>query len=518
MNLWVKRTGQLLLAALFLMACEDESVFLGFKGNSRFNVKYQEFPVGQGAVVGIDPELTDQATGSRRLLMGEHTDLVVGTIRTEAFAEFLPVLTSKLAQKEDHTYVYDSITIQLRLDGYTYGLSSSNFGTGKFSIRRITEDDPLNIRQEYYTIPGTNKEVLVNVANRYYSNSTVSYADEVDAIGETRFEQIFRFEGEDRRSATSITREKLEKRDTLVTYARLDDDFGLELFNVALNNDNEELSNATKFRSRFKGLAFIPEGCNAVYGVDASSNFSQIRLYYHSELAGANVDTLARDFTFSGVSFHNVIPNRATDLPPVDPPYIAGEATTSLRVIQGGYPMITKIDLSSFYEEFADEITDKNVIINSAELIIESVNTTGDYNPLPVLELRLMEEDNSFKDYRELEQTERDSLSKFFVFTNSINYYVSSDLSTQSQSRVAGNMLYNSTKKSYSGSITLFVQTLFANRNSQYRPLYIGLYPGSNLTGIPALPASGKTLDRTVFMKENIKLRVHYTQPNNSNL
>src|SRR5690606_3248304 len=248
-----------------------------------------------------------------------------------------------------------------------------------------------------------------NVVNRYYANSTVSYADEVLALGETRFEQVFRFEGEDRTLPTTITREKLEQQDTLVAHARLDDDFGMELFSIALNNFNDELSDLTKFRSRFKGLAFIPEECNAVYGFDPTNNFSRIRLYYHSQLGGVNVDTLTRDFTFSGVSFHNIIPDRVEELPPADPPYIAGEATGSLRVIQAGYPMVTKIDLSSFYDEFADAITERNVIINSAELIIESVNTTGEYNPLPVLELRLMEEDNSFVDYRDLEQAERDS-------------------------------------------------------------------------------------------------------------
>ncbi|MBX2965220.1 MAG: hypothetical protein KF845_03675 [Cyclobacteriaceae bacterium] len=518
MNLWVKRTGQLFLAALFLMACEDESVFLGFKGNSKFTVKYQEFLVGDGAVVGIDPELTDNATGSRRLLVGEHDDPIVGNIRTEAFAEFLPVLTSKLAQKEDHTYVYDSITIQLRLDGYSYGLTNANYASGKFTIRRITDTEPLNIREEYHPIPGTDKEVLVNVSKRYYSNSTVSYADEAESLGETRFAQIFMFDGEERHTTTSITRETLEQSDTLVIRARLDDDFGLELFNVALDNYNEELSDFTKFRARFKGLALIPDGCNTVLGLDPANTFSLIKLYYHSELSGEVADTLTHDFGFSGVGFHNINPSRTTDLPPAEPTYIAGEATGSLRVIQAGYPMVTKIDLTNFYEEFADEITEKNLIINSAELIIESVNTTGEYNPLSVLELRLMEEDNSFKDYRTLEQSVRDSLGQFFVFTDLRNYFVSSDLSAQSTTRVAGSLLYNSTNKNYTGSITLFVQNLFENKNSQHKLLYLGLYPGTSITGINTMLPTGKTLDRTVFMKENIKLKVHFTQPNNSNL
>lgn len=518
MNLWVKRTGQLLLAALFLVACEDETSLLGFKANNRFNVKFQEFLVGDGAIVATDPELTDQGTGARRLLAGEHNDPIIGAIKTEVFTEFLPALTTKLAQKEDHTYVYDSITLQLRLDGYSYGLNTSSAGTGKLSIRKITEADPLNVRQEYFTIPGTDKEVLVNIANRYYANSTVSYADEAEEIGETQFEQIYQFEQEERRVATNITVERINRQDTLVARARLDDSFGLELFNVALNDDDQNFSNATKFRSLFKGLALIPEGCDAVYGLEPANAYSQIRLYYHSELAGQVVDTLARDFGFSGVSFHNIIPDRVAELPVVDPPYAAGEATTSLRVVQGGYPMVTKVDLSSFYEEFADEVSEKNIIINAAEIVIESVNTTGDYKPLPVLELRLMQEDNNFLDYRELDQTTKDSLNKFFMFTNLINYYVSSDLSQQSQNRIAGSLLYNSSTKTYTGSITLFVQTLFQNKNSQYRPLYLGLYPGTSITGVPSTVPTGKTLDRTVFMKENIKLRVYYTQPNNQNL
>ncbi|MDL5049175.1 DUF4270 family protein [Oscillatoria amoena NRMC-F 0135] len=518
MNLWVKRTGQLLLAALFLMACEDETSLLGFQANNRFNVKYQDFLVGEGAVVAVDPELTDPGTSSSRLLVGEHDDPIIGTIRTEAFAEFLPSLTTKLAQKGDHTYVYDSLVLQLRLDGYTYGLSSSSTGTCKFSIRTITETDPLNVRQEYHVIPGTNKQVLVQIANRYYSNSIVNYADETRSLGETHFEKIYLFEGQERRIAANVTVASLEQQDTLVARSRLDDDFGLELFNIALNDDNGEFSDQTKFRSRFKGLALIPETCNAVYGLEPVNAYSQIRLYYHSELAGQVVDTLTRDFGFSGVSFHNITPDRVNELPVVDPPYAPGEATTSLRVIQGGYPMVTKIDLSRFYEEFADQVSEKNIIINAAELVIESVNTDGDYKPLPALELRLMQADNNFVDYRKLDQAVQDSLAKFFIFTNQISYYVSSDLSTQSQNRIAGSLLYNGSNKTYTGSLTLFVQTLFQNKTSQYRPLYLGLYPGTGITGVPSTVPTGKTLDRTVFMKENIKLRIYYTQPNNQNL
>jgi hypothetical protein len=90
-------------------------------------------------------------------LIGEHVDPIVGGIRTEAFAEFLGS-TTKLAEKADHTYVYDSIIVQMHLDKYSYGLGGN--GIGKFNIHKI-EDLPLSYsKDEHHTIPGSDIEIV----------------------------------------------------------------------------------------------------------------------------------------------------------------------------------------------------------------------------------------------------------------------------------------------------------------------------------------------------------------------
>jgi hypothetical protein len=513
MNLWVKRTGRLSVAALLLMSCEDDSFLLGFKNQAnKFNVKYQEFLVGDGTVLSIDSVITDNlSTAGRRLLIGEHNDPEVGTIRTEAFAEFLGD-GIKLAAKADHTYVYDSIVVQLHLDNYSYGLSGN--AVGKFGVHRITEALTYST-DEFHTIPGSDKEVLVKVPHRYYATSTAAY--DADLLGEMRFEKLYMFDKKERRIVTTVTLEKLKNaKDTLVASTRLPDALGEELFGVALNNDNEEFSDRTKFRARFKGLSFIPHESNTVLGFNPGSSYSRVRLYYHSVFEGDVKDTLSRDFGFSGVSFHSITPTRSGGLPPVTPAY-SGVEPGSMRVIQSGNAMVTKIDINKFYEEFANTVTEKDIVINAAELVIEGVDSPEGYTPIPLLELRVMQEDDSYLNYRTLSQQDRDSIRLFYVFTDSRNYYVNSDF-VQSQSSIAASLFYNSTKKAYTGNVTLFVQNLFNKKNSSYRFQHLGLYPGTSVTGSTNVPPVGKTVDRSIFQKENIKLRVYYTQPNKSNL
>jgi hypothetical protein len=331
------------------------------------------------------------------------------------------------------------------------------------------------------------------------------------SLGQTRFERLYLdSKKKEKRNTTTITLAKLNgARDTLIATGRLSDAFRDELFNIALNNPNSEFSDITKFRSRFKGLAFVPlEGSNTILGFNPNGAYTRVRLYYHSTLGGEVVDTLSRDFKFTNqVSFSNISPTRSMGLPAVEPPY-SGVDVSNLRVVQNGNTMITKIDLNSFYNEFADQIDEENIVVNGAELIIESVNASDEYKAIPQLELRIMEENDSFLNYRKISQQDRDSLRKFWLFSDSRHYYVNSDF-IQSQTPIPATLTYNSTKSNYSGSLTLFVQNLFDKKSSNYRTRYIGLYPATSI---------GKTVDRSVFLKENIKLRIYYTLPNRSNL
>jgi hypothetical protein len=512
MNLWVKRTGQLLAATLLLMSCEDDSFLLGFKDQvSKFDVKYEEFLIGDGSVISIDSVITDNNSTFRRLLIGEDSDPIVGTVRAEAFAEFFGD-GLKLAQKEDRTYVYDSVVLQLHLDGYSYGLEGD--AVGSYKVYPVTENLTYS-KEETYPMPGTGKDVLVKVPTRYYTTSSTAAA--ADAYGQTRFEKLYLFNKRERSIATTITQAKLKSaKDTLIAATRLVDELGFELFNVTLFNTNEEFSNAEKFKAKFKGLHITPETGNAVLGFNPSSKYTRVVLYYHSEINGVKQDSLSKDFNFIGASYHNIATVRQNGLPSSEFPYV-GADPGSLRVVQAGDALITKIDLSKLYDDFIDKIEDKNIIINAAELVISGVNNNEAYNPLPLLEVRIMQENDSYLNYKMLTQEVRDSLKKFYIFNDGRNFYVNSDF-LQTQTALASSLSYNSSKNSYIGSVTLFVQNLFANKNSNYRLKYLGIYPATTTTGTSSATPYGKTVDRSAFSKENIKLRVYYTQANKSNL
>jgi hypothetical protein len=294
--------------------------------------------------------------------------------------------------------------------------------------------------------------------------------------------------------------------------ARLDDGFGEELFILALNDFNSEFSDNEKFRTHFKGLALIPSEGDAVIGLSLSTTFSKVTLHYHTTTGGVNKDTLYRDFLFTGVSFHSIEANRPGDLPTTEQPFTPGvDLIGGKRVVQSGAPLLTKIDLNPFYA-FADTVDAEQIMINSAELIIESVPSPEGYKPIANLELRIMDEDDTYLDRRVDEDST--AMSGYNVITNGIGYYVGGDLSQN-----AAYLTYSKSKERYSGFSTLFFQSLFDKRNREdsLRLRYLGLFPATATTGISGA-AAGKSINRSIFNKENIKLRIYYTSPNKPNL
>src|SRR5688572_22814970 len=150
MNLWVKRTGQLLVAVLFLMSCEDDTYLLGFQNkNKKFNVRAQQFSL-PSSVILTDSLITDNQDRSSRLLVGQYQDLRFGTVRAETFTQLFPATKARLSSSS----VFDSVTIKLRLDFYSYGLEGES--EEKFTVHEITEDS-------------------ISLYRRYYYNSTLGY-------------------------------------------------------------------------------------------------------------------------------------------------------------------------------------------------------------------------------------------------------------------------------------------------------------------------------------------------------
>lgn len=498
MNLWVKRAGQLLLAVLFLMSCEDETYILGFiNKNRKFNVGYQEFTIGEGTVISVDSVITDNLGGTSRILVGDYSDPIVGGVRAEAYTEFAPTNRNKLATSTTLEYFYDSLVFQMRLDYYSYGLV--NEGLSKFKIHRITED--------------TLSYLGIASLKRYYANSSLLY--ETEPLGEVT--DIYKVSGTGEKETIKKVPLKYttlkDGIDTLIAKTRLSDEFGNELFIVALTNFQSEFSDGREFEERFKGFVFVPSESNAVIGLSTSNIYTRMRLHYHTTENGVNKDTLYRDFFFNqGVSFNNISVNRAPEFPTAEPPYTGVDPVSGNRAIQSGNLMVTKIDLEPYYTNFADTVSDK-VLINSAEVVIESIDNETGYAPIGNFELRVLKENDRYMDYRK--DADSVAMRGYSLVSDNKFYYVAADFSNY-----ATNLSYNSSKGHYSGAATLFFQSLITNREkpADERLRYLGIYPATPaITGLSVLPI-GKSINRSVFSKQNIKLRVYYTLPNSPNL
>ena len=498
MNLWVKRTVQLLGVALLFASCEDDSFLLGFKNQkSKFKGIYQEITLGTSEVIALDSIVTD---GVSRILIGEYYDNALGAVRAESFVELFPLVTSVIATTSTLTAHYDSVTLELRLDFYNYGLATTS--QEKFTIHRLTGD----------TLTYWTSGAEPTRSKRYFTNSTASY--DPTPLGEAAFE---------------VNYDTLKKnlalssgRDTLYARARLDDAYGMELFNISLTNDGEKLSDISKFRYEFKGIAFVPSQSTAILGFNPGyTGLSKIRVHYHTEENAAVVDTLYRDFQFSGVAFHGITPNRMGDFATITTPYQGIELPSGQRAIQTGDALITQISLEPLYA-FLDTLS-ADVIVNSASLSIDAVNTTDATEPISAFELRIMRDDYKSRNY----YVEEDSSfmrnhfnynSNGALFDDGIfytlfgQYLVSSDF--LGSSNIAVPLVYNGSDNRYSCYMARFVQSLINRRDlpAEKRIDNLGLYPATSSTGIN-LTWMGKTVDRTVFNNNDVKLRIYYTRP-----
>ena len=486
MNLWVRTLRQLtvLAVALFFFSCEDEASLLGFKNpNKKFHVGYVDIDLNVSSVMAIDSMVTDlrpflDQNGRTQtvdgLLIGQYDDPLLGKISAQSFLTIYPLVNSELQSGA----VYDSVTVQFRLNSYGYGFSGSQQKT--FRIHEITGD----------TL------TLFN-GNTYYANSPAPQYT-IDPIGQ---------------AVVSVNYDSLQKQatlpsnqqDTLLATGRLSDDFGSRLFEATRAGFSTPALHKI-FKSQIKGLALLPGDEQGVLGINvisASGQLSRVTLHYHTVDGGGTVtDTLSRSFGTDFASFTRIEADRsATELAGI-PPYQSIELPGN-RFIQSGAPLITKIDFSPFYI-FADSVD--NLLINSAELLIEDVITEPGLAPHSTLVLRLMDNDSDqFLNNRIASDRERAGQYYVLSSTNERHYFAATD------GLVPATIQYDEDTNRFSGFMTLFMQSLFVRKNdndgvNENRLKYVALYP--------VTPPAERSVTRTAFAKETVSLRIFYTRAN----
>ncbi|MGC1243042.1 MAG: DUF4270 family protein [Chryseosolibacter sp.] len=488
MNLSVRTLRQLavLAVALFFFSCEDETSILGFKNpNKKFQVAFVDIPLGVSNVLAVDSIITDlrpsvvngQTSFADGLLVGEYTDAALGKVKAQSFVTIYPLSNTALPSSA----VFDSVTVQFRLNFYGYGFSGNH--VARFAIHEITGD----------TLSFFN-------GNRYYASSPAPQVS-VSALGE---------------AVVSVHADSLQKQavltsrqDTLFAKGKLSDEFGQRLF-LAVKPGLTNAGQQSIFKSQIRGLALLPSGDPGVVGMNVVNTFgqlSQVTLHYHTLTdAGAVDDTLSRFFGINFTSFTKIETDRTgTELESIVP-YESIQTLSGNRYIQGGAGILTKLDLAPFYA-FADTLD--NLLVNSAELVIDNIQSSPGQKPFNSLMLRLMK--NTADEYlngRVAADREMFSQSPYFVLQDG-SYFAPSDDITSQPNPVT--FAYDAEKNQYSGYMTLFAQSLFMNKNdggvvNENRLRYLAL--------LPLNPSIQRSVTRTVFDENNVKLRIYYTRPN----
>ena len=487
MNLWAKSLGRLAVfaVALFFFSCEEENSFLGFKKDPKFNVTSVDLPLST-SVFSLDSIITDNKSASNNLLsssnilLGHYADPALGQVRSEAFVQIFPSGTVLIPADA----AYDSVTVQFRLNFYGYGFSGTR--TQTFGIHEITGDS-----LSYYS------------SKRYWTSDEFQY--DPDALAEASV--AVNYDSLKKENSLSST-----SPDTLVATALLPEEFGRRIFELAKTEDYNEIANRKKFFHTIKGLALIPHDMEGVIGIAVLNGLSRLTIHYRTFEDNVVKDTLARTYAFDHASFSHVTTDRSgSELAGLTQPYQSIVPQSDSRYVQSGSAVVSKIDLTKFYE-FADQDSNQNIVINEAQLIIDGVEAPAGLDPHSSLVLKVVNNENDLF-ANERVTADREALA-FYYLVPSGHFFARSDEPTGPNQQPFAQLRYNAQDTRYVAYLTPFLQNLFRYRDNgdvanANRLKYLALYPYT--------PSVFTSVTRTVFSDNNIRLRIKYTRPSGLN-
>ncbi|HEX6223043.1 MAG TPA: DUF4270 family protein [Chryseolinea sp.] len=481
MNLWANRIGQLAfpLVALFFFSCEDEASVLGFKNqNQKFDVKYIEIPI-ESSVLLLDSQRTSNfvfQTETNRLLVGQYSDDKFGKIAANGYTQFFTNSGSKLPAD----VTYDSVTLQLVLDFYNYG-STDALTSQTFSVYELDEDLKYENRRNFFN----KSQALVKPTPLGSKTFSISPKD-LDSYAKDNSDT------------------------TILVKIPLDKAFGQRIFdNALLYRDVATTQDSTfkvysEFVKLFKGLSIKSDNGDKILGFSTNS---AVTVHYHT----GTVDSLNFNLGFFNVANFSQITNdrSSTDLSGLTQYAQDFLPANDLRYIQSGTGVYTKLDFGKFFE-FCDTVP--NVVITSAQLTLGDV-VQSDYALPTNMVMRVLRSDNTVKKVKTLQDTMDISAynPRFPAHPGTLTLdnggYAESDLGMVVLGDADAYLKYSSDKKSYSGNYALFFQQLSIVREGVPRYQYFAIYPTA-----PAIPNT-KTVNRVIFPKDAIKLKVFYTKP-----
>ncbi len=263
----------------------------------------------------------------------------------------------------------------------------------------------------------------------------------------------------------------------------MDEDWGQDLFD-RLKSEDATVVDQEAFETFFRGVGFVAKSgvSSNVLGIEVSEN-TNITMYYREPSSTGEID---RELTHV-MNFHTVASFYGLELDRSGTPTenIQTFATEYLpasgkRFVQSGAGIVTKIDISDF-QNFVD-MTEDPRIINLAEISVGPIDVLNENIPPPgSMFLVITDERNTLiKDRGNFRAIQRDG-----------------DNQIASTSPVE--LVYDAETRTYTGSVTSYIQTYFSGR---FKRDELMIYPSSMSTA----------LNGVAFDPEDVKLRIIFSE------
>lgn len=257
--------------------------------------------------------------------------------------------------------------------------------------------------------------------------------------------------------------------------------WGQVLFDL-MKDEDERVEDQEAFESFFRGIAFKakPGAGENIFGVQVGEPTS-VTLYYREPGIGGNIDVQnEHNLVMNTVTrFYNLTVDRsATPLSFLEETNVEYTPADDKRYVQSGAGIVTKIDIS----QFRDLITEDPRLINLAELSIGPIDELEEETPPPnILFLALTDDRNTL------------------IRDRNTYRFVQSDGNNPIGSSAPAQLVYNSETRTYSGSITSFLQTYFSGR---FQRDEFFLFPSNMNTGVNGF----------AFDAEDVKLKIIFSE------
>ncbi|MGE0770711.1 MAG: DUF4270 family protein [Cyclobacteriaceae bacterium] len=496
MSLWGKIAGALLLLSVLLVSCKDELSTLGFRNPiGKFKVAYKEIDIPTSVMMtdSLPTYNSPNFSSTQRLLVGKYVDPEFGDITATAFTQIRPS-APLFTLPDDATLI--SGELFLTMDYYHYGTTS--VASNNFTVHELLDSLPP------FSDDGLNSRL-------FFFNSTASYDPTVIASFSMEVNPSF-FDLQRANNLEYLITKDTTKRNILTLRSVLEKNYAARLFLAAQEKTND-YTVFSRFRQIFKGLAIVPTNSQAIAGINpdndaATLGESRIVLNYETTDLETNTKVTRQLifglFKFTAVAgaapsyqigFTNIAADRSgTPLDALPGVYQDLTVDPEKRYVQAGNPIVTKIDFGKYFE-FSDTIS--TMSISAAELVITGIEATG-YKPPQQLGLRILRPNNRFDN--------RTAVSA--LYAGRVAYDIERKLvfAGDNSEQFTMSLSESNGQYQYSGFLTNYLQLLYSIRSADsLRFRHYGI--------VPVDPEFGKSVNRLLFDKDNIKLRLYYTVP-----